>query len=118
MSEIVEKVEAEVKKVEGETVVVVEEVKAEAQKIVKKTKVEITTDEKLFLRDAETEFLRAQMDIKDAQAKIQSFAQRAEMASKVYTARLNELVKKYAINGTEQMFDNIENCFKAIQKNI
>lgn len=100
-------------------------VEADAKKIeqklaatAKKVRVDITTEEKLFLRDAEAEFLRAQVEIKDLQSKIQSCAVKAEAASKKYTAKLEELIKKYGIDKAEMLFDNIENAFKALGKKL
>jgi hypothetical protein len=116
-----ETVVAEAKEVEGgvkDVVTAVEtEVKAVEQKVattVKRVRVDITTEEKLALRDAEASFLRAQVEIRDFQARIKDSMAKAESASKVFTERLESLVKKYSIDKASQVFDNIENCFKKL----
>lgn len=113
-----ETVEAETKAVVTDVVKEAEKLKDDIKAAVKRARVDITTEEKLFLRDAEAAFLRAQVEIRDFQARIKDAVTKSESATKVYTAKLDELVKKYAINKTEMMFDNLENAFKSALTNV
>jgi hypothetical protein len=100
---VAEAVVAEAAKVEGE-------VKAEVAKVeavVKAALVQITADEKLFLREAELEFLKAQMEI-------QRLTKLAEEKSKAYTAYIENLYKTYAITKVEYVFDGAVNVFKKL----
>lgn len=96
----------EVKKIEGEVV-------AEVKEIVKRARVEIEAAESLVLRTAETEFLRAQVEIRDLQGKMKEIMTKSDAASKKYAEQIEVLVKKYTIDKIEMIFDNIENVFKA-----
>jgi hypothetical protein len=111
-------IEAETKTVAGDVEKEVKKVSTEVKAEVKRTRVDITTEEKLFLRDAEAAFLRAQVEIRDFQARIKDCVTKSESATRVYTAKIDELVKKYAINKTEMMFDNLENAFKSALTNV
>lgn len=109
-----ETVKAEVAAVEvkAETVAeaVATEVKAEVVKVeeaVKAKIVNIKAEEKLFLREAELEFLRAQMEI-------QRLTKIAEDKSKAYQAYIENLYKTYAITKVEYVFDGAVNAFKAL----
>lgn len=115
------KVEGEVvteaKAVETAVVAEAEKVVAEVKKVVARARVDIETDEKLVLRDAETEFLRVQVQIRDLNAQITTLSHQAEASSKKYGDKIEQLVTKYAIDKTTMMFDNIENAFKATAQN-
>jgi hypothetical protein len=97
---VVEKIEqsvvAEVKKIEGETVAVA-----------KAAVVQTTTEEKLFLREAELEFLKANMEIQ----RIQKIA---EGKSKEYQTYVENLFKKYVLDKAEYVFDGSVNAFKKL----
>jgi hypothetical protein len=89
---------------------VAEAVVAEAAKVeeaVKAALVQITADEKLFLREAELEFLKAQMEI-------QRLTKLAEEKSKAYTAYIEQLFVKYGITKVEYVFDGAVNSFKKL----
>lgn len=117
-------VETEVKKVEGEVVAEAKAVEGEVRQLATETvaaveervRVEIEAVEKLVLRDAETEFLRAQVQIRDLQSQIKDASQVAEKASKKYSDQIEVLVKKYSIDKAKMVFDNIENVFKKTGK--
>jgi nucleoid-associated protein YgaU len=94
---------AEAKKVEGEAVAVVEKVEEK----VKAALVNVVTDEKLFLREAELEFLKAQMEIQRLQ-KI------ADAKSKAYTEFVENLFVKYGLSKAEYVFDGAVNVFKKL----
>lgn len=107
-------VESEVKTAASEVVKeakeVVAEVKEEAAKIEEKVKaavVDISTEEKLFLREAELEFLKAQMETQRLQKII-------EAKSKEYQAFVESMLKKYGINKAEYVFDATVNAFKKL----
>lgn len=87
---------AEVKKIEGE---VVGKEKAAV--------IEIKSEEKLFLREAELEFLKAQMEI-------QRLSKLAEDKSKSYQAFVENLFKTYGITKVEYVYDAIANAFKKL----
>ena len=100
-------VATEAKKIEGD-------IKAEVAKVapeVKAATVQVTSDEKLFLREAELEYLKAQMEI-------QSLSKIAESKSKAYTEYIEGLFTKYAITKAEYLFDGAVNIFKAIEKKL
>ena len=109
------KVKAEVVEVEKEdkTVAdaVVADVKAVVAKVEKAAVVQTTTDEKLFLREAELEYLKAQMEM-------QRLSKIAESKSKAYMGFIEGLYKKYAITKAEYVFDGGVNAFKAIEKKL
>jgi hypothetical protein len=121
MSEL-EKVEAaiegEVKSVETKVDTVAEavvaEVKAEASKVegevVAKEKaaiIQLKSDEKLFLREAELEFLKAQMQI-------QNLTKITEAKTKEYQTYVENLFKTYVIDKSEYVFDATVNAFKKL----
>ena len=105
---------AEVKKAEGEVKTVAEATVTEAKKVVadvkeevKKATVEITADEKLFLSDAELEFMKAQVEI-------QRLSKITEAKSKAYQDYVEGLFKKYLISKTEFVFDGAVRLFKRL----
>ena len=100
-------VKSEVAKVEGEVKAAVETVGAEVKAVVTKAVVDITSEEKLFLREAELEYLKAQMEI-------QKFSKNAEAKSKQYVEYIEGLFKKYAITKVEYVFDGTINAFKKV----
>ena len=101
---IEETVVAEVEKV-------VEEVKSavetKVEEVVKAAKVDITAEEKLFLREAELEYLKAQMEI-------QRLSKLAEAKSKSYTDYIESLFVKYSLTKAEYVFDGAVNAFKKL----
>ncbi len=106
--------EGEVKTVAGEVekeakavVADVKEVATKAEEKAKAAVVDIATEEKLFLREAELEYLKAQMEIQRLQ-KI------TESKSKEYQAYIEGLLKKYVISKTEYVFDATVNAFKKL----
>jgi hypothetical protein len=116
MSEL-EKIEAAVEgtvvAAEGEVKSVAEAVATEAKKLegevaaeVKKA-VDISTEEKLFLREAELEYLKAQTEI-------QRLSKLAEAKSVSYQAYVENLFKKYALGKAEYVFDGAVNAFKRL----
>lgn len=96
-------VAAEAKKVEGEVAAVAEKVEEK----IKAALVQISTDEKLFLREAELEFLKAQMEIQRLQ-KI------ADAKSKAYTEFVESLFTKYGVSKAEYIFDGAVNVLKKL----
>ena len=107
-------IETEVKAVEtaveGEVVKIEGEVKAEAAKVEEKAKaalVQVSTDEKLFLRETELEFLKTQMEI-------QRLSKIAETKSKQYADYVEGLFKKYLLEKAEYVFDGAVNVFKKL----
>lgn len=103
----------EAKAVEGAVAAEVTKVEEKVAEVVKRYRVEIEAVESLFLRTAETEFLRGQVTIRDLQVQMKDAMEKSEAASKKYAVKMEELVVKYGINKVEQIFDNIENVFKA-----
>jgi hypothetical protein len=95
-------VEGEVKKVEGD----VATVKADVDKA-KAVLVEVATEEKLFLREAELEYVKAQ-------AEIQRLTKITETKSKQYQDYVEGLFKKYALSKAEYVFDGAVNIFKKL----
>ncbi len=100
---VAEAVVAEAQKVEGE-------VAAEVKKVEEKVKaevVQVVADEKLFLREAELEYLKLQMEI-------QRLSKLAEDKSKSYTAYVEGLFTKYGLTKAEYVFDGAVNVFKRL----
>jgi ATP/maltotriose-dependent transcriptional regulator MalT len=109
-SEVEKAVEGTVAAAEGEVKTVAAAVVAEAKKVegeVKAALVRTTTDEQLFLREAELEFLKAQMEIQ----RLQNIA---DTKSKAYTAFVENLFTKYALSKAEYVFDGAVNVFKKL----
>lgn len=100
---VADAVAADAKAVEAKTVAVVEKVEA----VVKAALVNIVADEKLFLREAELEFLKIQVEI-------QRLSKAAEAKSKSYTDYVEQLFVKYALTKLEYVFDGAVNAFKKL----
>ena len=105
------KVEAEVVKAETEVKTVAEavvsEAKAEVAKVEKAAVVNIKAEEQLVLRNAELEFLKAQMEI-------QRLSKITEAKSKEYTSYIEGLFKTYVLDKAEYVFDGAINAFKKL----
>jgi len=101
MSEVVNEVVAEVKKIEGE--VVAEAVKVE--KAVEKVLQELSAEEKLAIREIENAYLKAQMET-------QRLSQITQKAQKDFTDTVEKLTKRYAIDPALYIFDNVELVFR------
>jgi hypothetical protein len=107
-------IETEVKAVETKMEAVAAEVVAEVKKVVEEVKPavvrlkqEITTEEKLAIREIENEYLKAQMQIN-------ALSQTTQNAQKKFTSTVEALAKKYVINPAELVFDNITLEFKKL----
>lgn len=100
-------IEGEVKTVETKVETVAEAVVAKVEEKIKAALVNIVADEKLFLREAELEFLKAQMEI-------QRLSKVAEAKSKSYTDYIESLFVKYGLTKAEYMFDGAVNAFKKL----
>jgi len=101
MSEVVNEVVAEVKKIEGE--VVAEAVKVE--KAVEKVLQELSAEEKLAIREIENAYLKAQMEIN-------RLSQVTQKAQQDFTKKVEELTRKYAVDPALWVFNNIELRFE------
>ena len=91
---VAEAVVAEVKKVEGE--VVAKE---------KATVIQLKAEESLILREAELDFLKANMEI-------QRLTKIAEAKSKTYQEYVESLFKQYVLDKASYIFDGAANVFK------
>ena len=100
-------IEGEVKTVETKVETVAEAVVAKVEEKIKAALVNIVADEKLFLREAELEFLKAQMEI-------QRLSKVAEAKSKSYTDYIESLFVKYGVTKAEYVFDGAVNAFKKL----
>ena len=100
-------IEGEVKTVETKAETVAEAVVAKVEEKIKAALVNIVADEKLFLREAELEFLKAQMEI-------QRLSKVAEAKSKSYTDYIESLFVKYGLTKAEYVFDGAVNAFKKL----
>lgn len=110
----VKKVEAEVStevnKAETEVKTVAEAVVTEVKKAEEKVKaafVQITAEEKLYLRETELEFLKAQMEI-------QRLSKITEAKSEAYTKYVEQLFTKYVLTKAEYVFDGAVAQFKKL----
>ena len=100
--------------VEGEVKSVAEAVVAEAAKVeekvvevVKAAVVQIATEEKLILREAELEYLKAQMEI-------QRLSKIAEAKSNEYQSAVSGYFTKHLLSKAEYVFDGSINAFKKL----
>ena len=100
-------IEGEVKAVETKVETVAEAVVAKVEEKIKAALVNIVADEKLFLREAELEYLKAQMEI-------QRLSKLAEAKSKSYTDYIESLFVKYGLTKAEYVFDGAVNAFKKL----
>ena len=103
-----QKVTEEVKNA-AETVLakVEEKVQEKAVVVEKAAKVEITAEEKLFLREAELEYLKATMEI-------QRLNKVTEEKAKSYSSYVESLFVKYGISKAEYVLDATVNVFKKL----
>ena len=100
-------IEGEVKAVETKVETVAAAVVAKVEEKVKAAIVEIKVEEQLFLRSAELEFLKIQMEI-------QRISKLAEAKSKAYTEYVEQLFVKYGVTKAEYVFDGAVNAFKTL----
>ena len=91
---------------------VVNEVVAEAkavevavEKAVEKVLQELSTEEQLFIRNVENEYLKASMEL-------QRLQQVTQNCQKQFQAKVEELTKKYALSPLEWVFDTVALSFK------
>src|ERR1035437_4177647 len=106
MSELVQAVEGEVLKSEGEVVAAAEKVEAVVKDALVQV-VSVVAEEKLFLREAELEYLKIQVEI-------QRLGKIAEEKSKAYQAFVENLFVKYGLSKAEYVFDGTVNAFKKL----
>jgi len=109
-------VEAVATEVKEAVVSVVEGVKAAVVPEAKKVKVEISAEEKLFLRDTEAVFLRTQIAIRDLQSQLKDATNKAVEATKTHSAKVEELAKAYGLDLKDYAFDHMEAVFNLIKK--
>jgi len=114
MKAVEQAVEGTIAAAEGEVKTVAEAVVTETKKIegevkdeVKAAFVQVSTEEKLILREAELEYLKAQMEI-------QRLNKITESKSKEYLTYVEGLFNKYALNKAEYVFDGAVNMFKKL----
>lgn len=100
-------VEGEVKTVAGEVAKETKEVTTKLEEKAKAITVEIGTDEKLYLREAELEYLKAQMQI-------QSFQKIIDTKTTEYRAYVDGLMKKYGLSKAEYVLDGAVNIFRKL----
>ena len=109
-------VETVVKEVETKAEAVVEEVKTVAEKVAEAVEVKAktfisleTAEEKLVLKETELEYLKIQMQLKDLQAKADTFATK-------YKTTVDEYFVKYGVDKALYVFDGMKSGFALIQK--
>lgn len=109
---VVEEVKQEVVKVaeeaKQEVGVVVTEVKKVGSEVVveaKKLTQELSAEEKLAIREVENAYLKAQMEI-------QRLSQITQKAQQDFTKNVENLAKKYALDSSRWVFDNVELIWK------
>jgi hypothetical protein len=104
-------VETVVEEVKQEVANAAAEVKAEVVKVEERIRVELEDTEKLALVRFERSFLQAQVEVQNLQKRMEQLQEAANAASKGYTSRLQELVKKYTIDEARLVFNAIEGAF-------
>lgn len=108
---VVEKVEAEVKAVEAKVEAEAKVVEAKVETFATAARVDLSVEEKLFVREIEVEFLRAKTEI----AKLEQIMKNAEAR---FAPTVQQLAKKYLINPATHTFDNLSLAFVAIEKKL
>jgi hypothetical protein len=98
MPTLVEAVEAEAKKIEGEVVAV-------AEKVIEKVTQELSAEEKLGIREIENAYLKATLEVT-------RLTQITTKAQADFTKTVEDLTKKYAINPAVWVFDNVLLTFR------
>ena len=87
--------DTDVKKFVEEVVAEVEKAAPEAKKVEKKIRIDVSVAEKLAIRDIETEWLRAQMQMKALQDQFQVLGKQSQELAGKFKASVAELEKKY-----------------------
>ena len=100
-------VEGEAKKVEASVVTEVKKVEGDVAAEIKAAVVNIKAEEKLFLREAELEYLKVQVEI-------QRLSKITESKSKEYQTYVENLFKTYVLDKAEYVFDGAINAFKKL----
>jgi uncharacterized protein YqgV (UPF0045/DUF77 family) len=100
---VAEAVATDVKAVEAK----IESVVPKVEEAVKALEVKIVAEESLFLREAELEFLKLQMEI-------QRLSKLAETKSKSYVDYVEQLFVKYGLTKLEYVFNGAVNTFKKL----
>jgi len=100
VQEVEQKVEAVAAEVKAEVAKVVDAVVPEVKKLVQ----EISTEEKLFLREVENSYLKATMEVS-------RLSQTTQRAQQDFTKAVETMVKKYALDPTTWVFDNVKLLF-------
>jgi len=109
--EVLEAVKTEVDKIEEKAVAVVEEVKAEVKKVEERVRVDINDTEKLLVTRTENDFLKAQVEIQQLNARIVHLQDVAKKCGEKFTADTTALAKKYEVDLKNFYFNNIEQAF-------
>jgi hypothetical protein len=107
LENVVTAVEGEVKSVAEAVVAEAAKVEEKVVEVVKAAVVQIATEEKLVLREAELEYLKSQMEI-------QRLSKIAEAKSTEYQNTVSGLFKKYVLDKAEYVFDGSINAFKKL----
>ena len=105
MTDIIAAVEGEVKAVEQAVVAEAKVVEAKVEAVVEKTRVEITDAEKFAMAALENQFLKLSMQAKQLDEQIKSI-------QTTYPKKVEELVKRYAIDTEKWFFDGVDYFFK------
>jgi|SRR5579885_2820543 hypothetical protein len=97
---------------------VVEEVKAEVEKVVEEVKkvedrvrIDLEDGEKFVVTKLENDFLKAQVELQQIEARAKHLREVAQNVSKAYTTKLEELAKKYEISLKEFFYNAVETAF-------
>jgi deoxyribodipyrimidine photolyase len=91
--------------VKQEVVKVAQEVKAEVVKVAEKITQELNAEEKLTIREIENAYLKAQIEI-------QRLTQITTKAQTDFTKMVEDLAKKYVIDPSVFVFDNVSLIFR------
>jgi ABC-type nitrate/sulfonate/bicarbonate transport system substrate-binding protein len=94
-------VETAVEKAKEEVVNVAEEAKAVAEKVTQ----ELSSEEKLFIRETENTYLKAQIEVN-------RLSQVTQKAQEDFTKKVEELTRKYAVDPSLWLFDNVKLSFR------
>jgi hypothetical protein len=107
VAEVEKAVEGTVEKAEGEVKAVAQSIEGQVVSKEKTAVVQIKAEEKLFLRETELEYVKAQ-------AEIQRLTKITEEKSKQYQTFVESLFKTYVVDKAEYIFDGGINAFKKL----
>lgn len=83
----------------------------EVKKVDERVRVDLEDGEKFLVTKLENDFLKAQVELQQLDGRAKQLREIAQNVSKAYTAKLEELAKKYAIDLKDFIYNAVETAF-------